>query len=83
MEAGETVSKLADEVGISRQPLHEWRDHLRLRGNLKSRRRGRPARSITGVDARSGARRHRWYDGTEGKELESFRVGLGPSGFQQ
>ncbi|TGS85040.1 hypothetical protein EN817_23255 [Mesorhizobium sp. M3A.F.Ca.ET.174.01.1.1] len=41
MEAGETVSKLADEVGISRQRLYEWRDHLRLRGNLKSRRRGR------------------------------------------
>ncbi|WP_353037986.1 helix-turn-helix domain-containing protein [Mesorhizobium sp. M1076] len=45
MEAGETVSKLADEVGISRQRLYEWRDHLRLHGNLKSRRRGRPARS--------------------------------------
>ncbi|MER8589917.1 hypothetical protein NKH19_33050 [Mesorhizobium sp. M1338] len=26
MEAGETVSKLADEVGISRQRLYEWRD---------------------------------------------------------
>ncbi|PAP97587.1 helix-turn-helix domain-containing protein (plasmid) [Mesorhizobium mediterraneum] len=39
MEAGENVSKLADEVGISRQRLYEWR-----------RRRGRPARSITGVD---------------------------------
>ncbi|RWD59898.1 MAG: helix-turn-helix domain-containing protein [Mesorhizobium sp.] len=50
MEAGETVSKLADEVGISRQRLYEWRDHLRLRGNLKSRRRGRPARLIIGVD---------------------------------
>ncbi|WP_292572350.1 helix-turn-helix domain-containing protein [Mesorhizobium sp.] len=45
MEAGETVSGLADEVGISRQRLYEWRDHLRLHGNLKSRRRGRPARS--------------------------------------
>ncbi|TIP39892.1 MAG: helix-turn-helix domain-containing protein [Mesorhizobium sp.] len=50
MEAGETVSKLADEVGISRQRLYEWRDHLRLHGNLKSRRRGRPARSTAGVD---------------------------------
>ncbi|QKC67362.1 helix-turn-helix domain-containing protein [Mesorhizobium loti] len=50
MEASETVSKLADEIGISRQRLYEWRDHLRLRGNLKSRRRGRPARPITGVD---------------------------------
>ncbi|PDT81045.1 hypothetical protein CO676_24235 [Sinorhizobium sp. BJ1] len=50
MEAGETVSKLADEVGISRQRLYEWRDHLRLRGNLKSRRRGRPARVAGGVD---------------------------------
>ncbi|MET2833091.1 helix-turn-helix domain-containing protein [Mesorhizobium shangrilense] len=50
MEAGETVSKLADEVGISRQRLYEWRDQLRLRGSLKSRRRGRPARSTTGVD---------------------------------
>ncbi|WP_258600188.1 helix-turn-helix domain-containing protein [Mesorhizobium sp. AR10] len=49
MEAGETVSKLADEVGISRQRLYEWRDHLRLHGNLKSRRRGRPARTA-GVD---------------------------------
>ncbi|WP_167514708.1 hypothetical protein [Mesorhizobium intechi] len=45
MEAGETVSTLADEVGISRQRLYEWRDHLRLRGNLTSRRRGGPARS--------------------------------------
>ncbi|RWO32509.1 hypothetical protein [Mesorhizobium sp.] len=26
MEAGETVSRLADEVGISRQRLYEWRD---------------------------------------------------------
>ncbi|MER9858829.1 MULTISPECIES: helix-turn-helix domain-containing protein [unclassified Mesorhizobium] len=50
MEAGETVSKLADEVGISRQRLYEWRDQLRLRGNLKSRRRGRPARSKAGAD---------------------------------
>ncbi|RWK94435.1 MAG: helix-turn-helix domain-containing protein [Mesorhizobium sp.] len=50
MEAGEIVSKLADEVGISRQRLYEGRDHLRLRGNLKSRRRGRPARPTTGVD---------------------------------
>ncbi|OKP63395.1 helix-turn-helix domain-containing protein [Ensifer adhaerens] len=49
MEAGETVSKLADEVGISRQRLYEWRDQLRLHCNLKSRRRGRPARSTTGV----------------------------------
>ncbi|MER8931232.1 helix-turn-helix domain-containing protein [Mesorhizobium sp. M0859] len=49
MEAGETVSKLADEVGISRQRLYEWRDHLRLHGNLKSRRRGRPARTA-GLD---------------------------------
>jgi transposase-like protein len=45
MEAGETVSKLADEVGIGRQRLYEWRDHLRLHGNLKSRRRVRPATS--------------------------------------
>lgn len=50
MEAGETVSKLADEVGVSRQRLYEWRDQLRLRGNLKSRRRGRPARSTAGAD---------------------------------
>ncbi|TGU44891.1 helix-turn-helix domain-containing protein, partial [bacterium M00.F.Ca.ET.152.01.1.1] len=41
---------LADEVGISRQRLYEWRDQLRLRGNLKSRRRGRPARSTAGAD---------------------------------
>ncbi|WP_352847346.1 hypothetical protein [Mesorhizobium sp. M0767] len=32
---------MAEEVGISRQRLYEWRDH-RLHGNLKSRRRGRP-----------------------------------------
>ncbi|MQX43731.1 transposase [Sinorhizobium meliloti] len=50
MEAGESVSKLADEVGISRQRLYEWRDHLRLHGSLKSGRRGRPARSAGGVD---------------------------------
>lgn len=50
MEAGETVSKLADEVGISRQRLYEWRDHLRLRGKSEVTWRGRPARSITGVD---------------------------------
>ncbi|WP_108605978.1 helix-turn-helix domain-containing protein [Aminobacter sp. MSH1] len=51
MDAGETVSKLADEVGISRQRFYEWRDQLRLHGNLKSRRRGRPARSTAGLDA--------------------------------
>ncbi|MER8868173.1 helix-turn-helix domain-containing protein [Mesorhizobium sp. M0751] len=45
VETGETVNKLADDVGISRQRLYAWRDHLRLHGNLKSRRRGRPARS--------------------------------------
>lgn len=50
MEAGETVSKLAVEVGISRQRFYEWRDHLRLHGSLKSRGRGRPARSTAGVD---------------------------------
>ncbi|MDX8470436.1 helix-turn-helix domain-containing protein [Mesorhizobium sp. VK23B] len=50
MEAGENVSKLADEVGISRQRLYEWRDHLRLYGDLKSRRRGRPSRSTAGLD---------------------------------
>lgn len=50
MEAGENVSKLADEVGISRQRLYEWRDHLRLHGDLKSRRRGRPAGSTAGLD---------------------------------
>ncbi|RJT23278.1 helix-turn-helix domain-containing protein [Mesorhizobium waimense] len=50
MEAGETVRTLADEVGISRQRLYEWRDQLRLHSSLKSRRRGRPARSTAGVD---------------------------------
>ncbi|MER9477139.1 hypothetical protein NKI60_32685 [Mesorhizobium sp. M0520] len=49
MEAGEIVSKLADEVGINRQRLYEWRDLLRLHGNLKPRRRGRPARLTAGV----------------------------------
>lgn len=42
-------ARVADEVGISRQRLYEWRDHLRLHGNLKSRRRGRPAMTA-GVD---------------------------------
>lgn len=42
MEAGENVSKLASEAGVSRQRLYEWRDHLRLYGDLSSRRRGRP-----------------------------------------
>ncbi|MCV3243845.1 hypothetical protein ABID19_006542 [Mesorhizobium robiniae] len=54
MEAGETVSKLADEVGISRQRLYEWRDHLRLHGNLRSRRRGgRPGQQESAVDVPS------------------------------
>ncbi|MBD9499007.1 helix-turn-helix domain-containing protein [Ensifer sp. ENS03] len=50
MEAGETASKFADEIGIRRQRLYEWRDQLRLRGNLKSRRRGRPTRAAGGAD---------------------------------
>ncbi|RVC68561.1 hypothetical protein EN766_30230, partial [Mesorhizobium sp. M2A.F.Ca.ET.046.02.1.1] len=28
----------------------EWRDHLRVHGNLRSRRRGRPARSTAGTE---------------------------------
>lgn len=31
---------------VSRQRLYAWRDHLRLHGYLKSRRRGRPARTV-------------------------------------
>lgn len=41
MQAGENVSKLANEAGVSRQRLYEWLDHLRLYGDLSSRRRGR------------------------------------------
>ncbi|MEE9922393.1 MAG: transposase [Brucella anthropi] len=50
IEAGENVSRLADEIGISRQRLYEWREQLRVRGNLKSLRRGRPARSAERTD---------------------------------
>ncbi|AVA24212.1 helix-turn-helix domain-containing protein [Rhizobium sp. NXC24] len=50
MEAGENVSKLAKEVGISRQRLYDWRDYLRLHGNLASRRRGRPPRLASSID---------------------------------
>ena len=50
MEAGENVSKLASEVGVSRQRLYEWRDQFRIHGSLKSRRRGRPPRSTAGTD---------------------------------
>ncbi|RWN94503.1 helix-turn-helix domain-containing protein [Mesorhizobium sp.] len=45
MEAGENVSELAREFGISRQRLYDWRDRLRLTGSLKSRRRGRPGKA--------------------------------------
>ncbi|RAL99611.1 hypothetical protein DOU54_01610 [Agrobacterium sp. MS2] len=50
MQAGENVSKLANEAGVSRQRLYEWRDHLRLYGDLSSRRRGRPPRVVSIVD---------------------------------
>jgi transposase-like protein len=50
METGENVSRLADEPGISRQRLYEWREQLRVRGNLKSLRRGRPTRSAERTD---------------------------------
>ncbi|RWQ26418.1 MAG: hypothetical protein EOS19_25520 [Mesorhizobium sp.] len=49
MEPGETVSRLADEVGISRQRIYEWRDHLRLHCNLKSP----SARQAGQIDSRS------------------------------
>lgn len=44
METGENVSKLSKEAGVSRQRLHDWRDHLRLHGDLTSRRLRRPPR---------------------------------------
>nr|WP_283950024.1 helix-turn-helix domain-containing protein [Agrobacterium tumefaciens] len=47
MEAGENVSKLAKEAGVSRERLYDWRDHLRLHGDLTSRRRGRPPRVVS------------------------------------
>ena len=50
MEAGESVSRLADEAGVSRQRLYDWRERLRVRGNLKSLRRGRPARTAERID---------------------------------
>ncbi len=53
MEAGENVSKLANEAGVSRQRLYEWRDHLRLYGDLSSRPRGRPPRVVSIVDGAS------------------------------
>jgi len=53
MEAGENVSKLANEAGVSRQRLYEWRDHLRLYGDLSSRRRGRPPSVVSIVDGAS------------------------------
>ncbi|RWE92366.1 helix-turn-helix domain-containing protein [Mesorhizobium sp.] len=45
MEAGENISELAREAGISRQRLYDWRDRLRLTGSLKARRRGRPGKA--------------------------------------
>ncbi|WP_352503888.1 helix-turn-helix domain-containing protein [Mesorhizobium sp. M0012] len=35
MEAGENISELAREAGVSRQRLYDWRDRLRLAGSLK------------------------------------------------
>ncbi|RAZ71145.1 transposase [Mesorhizobium atlanticum] len=61
MEAGETVSKLADEVSVSSQRLYEWRDHLRVHGNLMSRRRGRPAGSTTAVEGAT-RRQQFWHE---------------------
>jgi transposase len=42
MEAGENVTRLAQELGVRRRLLYAWRDIKRKRGSLSAGRRGRP-----------------------------------------
>jgi transposase-like protein len=42
MEAGENVTRLAQEMGVRRRLLYAWRDIMRRRGSLSAGRRGRP-----------------------------------------
>ena len=41
MEAGENVSVLARELGVSRKSIYKWRDRYRLAGSDALRGRGR------------------------------------------
>src|SRR5215469_7937360 len=41
MEAGENVSVLARELGVSRKSIYQWRDRYRLAGSMALRGRGR------------------------------------------
>ena len=41
MEAGENVSVLARELGVSRKSIYQWRNRYRLGGSKALRRRGR------------------------------------------
>jgi len=42
MQAGENVTRLADELGVRRRLLYAWRDIVRKHGSVSGVRRGRP-----------------------------------------
>ena len=42
MQAGENVTRLAEEMGVRRRLLYAWRDIVRKHGNVSGARRGRP-----------------------------------------
>jgi len=45
MAAGENVSALSRELGVSRKCLYQWRDRVRIGGPVALRSRGRPTRA--------------------------------------
>ena len=47
MDAGETVSNLAREIGVHRQRPYRWRERIRLTGDLTPARLGRRVADTT------------------------------------
>src|SRR5262245_41854546 len=50
MDAGENVSALARELGVSRKSIYQWRNRYRLGGGNALRRRGRMTKAEVSAD---------------------------------
>jgi len=57
MEAGENVTRLAQEMGVRRRLLYAWRDIMRRRGSLSAGRRGRPRKGERAAGGAGGSGR--------------------------
>ena len=55
MEAGENITRLAQEMGVRRRLLYAWRDILRRRGSLSAGRLGRPRKGERTTGSVGGA----------------------------